>query len=286
MNRESIYKRYVPAIKAPDETQSPGYWFVFRGDMLLTKGSKDLFEGIPYVRDGQELNLVPEGIHYLGLFQEQPCYCVEAPADYQPPEGMIFRGLRPLYSVVDEDIYLLAGKALQINSWNQTNRYCGRCGSPTEELSAERAKKCVQCGLLSFPRLSPAVIIAVIREGKILLAHARTFQGNMYSVLAGFVEPGETLEECVHREILEEVGVRVKNIRYLKSQPWPFPNSLMLGFSAEYESGEISVDGMELDDAGWYGPEDLPENLPSRISIARELIDWYLENYAEKGLRQ
>ena len=281
MKRESIYKRYVPGINIPAETPGAGYWFVFRSERLLIKGSKERFEGIPYVREVQELNLVPKDAHYLGRFQDQPCYCIEVPADYQPPQGMIFRGLRPLYSAMDEDIFLLAGKAQQIVAWDGTNRYCGRCGSLTEELSEERAKKCPNCGLLSFPRLSPAVIIAVVKEGKILLAHAKTFQGNMYSVLAGFVEPGETLEECVRREIREEVGIQVKNVRYFSSQPWPFPNSLMIGFLAEYESGELSVDGVELDAAGWFGADELPENLPDKISIARELIDWYVEEYKE-----
>lgn len=280
MKRESIYKRYAPAIMPPAEKCYPGYWFVFRSDKLLIKGNKERFEDIPYVQDGRELGFVPVEFHYLGLFQEQPCYCMEAPSDYNPPEGMSFRGLRLLYSAIDEDIFLLGGKALQIVNWDQTNRYCGRCGAPTEELSEERAKKCVKCGFLSFPRLSPAVIIAVVKDGKILLAHAKAFQGDMYSVLAGFVEPGETLEECVKREIMEEVGLRVKNVRYFSSQPWPFPNSLMIGFLAEYESGELTVDGVELDNAGWFGSEDLPDSLPAKISIARELIDWYVENYS------
>ena len=280
MQRESIYKRYTPAITAPAGSDNQGYWFVLRADRLLIKGSKERFEGLPYVRDGRELELVPGSIHYLGLFQEKPCYAVEAPADYKPPEGLIFRGLRSLYSSIDEDVFLLAGKALQIIAWDQTNRYCGRCGAPTEELPDERAKKCTGCGFLAFPRLSPAVIIGVVKEGKILLAHAKTFQGNMYSVLAGFVEPGETLEDCVKREILEEVGIKVKNVRYFSSQPWPFPSSLMLGFTARWKKGELRADGVELSDVDWFAPDEFPD-IPAGISISRKLIDDFTRRILE-----
>ena len=130
---------------------------------------------------------------------------------------------------------------------------------------------------MSFPRLSPAVITAVLKDDKILLSHYAAFRGNMHTIIAGFVEPGETLEECIKREILEEVGVRVRNIKYFGSQPWPFPNSLMIGFTAEYESGEISVDGTEISEAGWYGADNLPE-IPPEVSIEREIIDWFVQN--------
>lgn len=182
-----------------------------------------------------------------------------------------------LYNAIDEDIFLLAGKAIQIVSWDQTHQYCGRCGNKTETLTGERAKKCPVCGLLNYPRLAPAVITAVLKDHQILLTHNIAFRGKMHGLVAGFVEPGETLEECARREILEEVGIGVKNLRYFNSQPWPFPNSLMLGFIAEYESGEIRADGKEISEAGWYTADNLPE-IPPKLSIARELIDWFAEN--------
>ena len=137
------------------------------------------------------------------------------------------------------------------------------------------ANECPGCGFLSFPRISPAVIVLVEKENRVLLARVKRFTTELYSILAGFVEPGETLEETVQREVEEETGIKVKNIRYFGSQPWPFPDSLMIGFTADYESGEIKIDETEIVDAGWYDPDRLP-TIPGKISIARELLDWYV----------
>ena len=150
-----------------------------------------------------------------------------------------------------------------------------------EDMPDERAKRCPACGLVNYPRLSPAVIVAVIKGDQILLARNKRFRAPFYSVLAGFVEPGETLEQCVQREIHEEVGLSVKNIRYFGSQPWPFPNSLMIGFVADYAGGEIAVDNSELMEAGWFSAESLPV-LPSPISIAWQLIDWFAKTQNER----
>jgi NAD+ diphosphatase len=177
---------------------------------------------------------------------------------------------------LDEDIFLLGGKSIQIVSWDQTTQYCGRCGTKTVPLEGERANKCPSCGLINYPCISPAAITAVIKGNKILLTHNAAFRGNIHSLIAGFVEPGETIEECVHREIFEEVGLKVGNLKYFGSQPWPFPNSLMIGFTAEYESGEILVDGQEITEAGWYDASCLPE-LPGKMSIARKIIDWFVQ---------
>jgi NAD+ diphosphatase len=164
--------------------------------------------------------------------------------------------------------------------WNRNHHYCGRCAGLTETKPDERARVCPQCGLINYPRLSPAVIVAVLKDHQILLAHSQRFPTKFYSVLAGFVEPGETLEACVKREVLEEVGIIVKNIRYFGSQPWPFPDSLMVGFTAEYGGGDIRIDPSEITDARWYAASELPP-IPPKISIARRLIDWFLQQ--EKG---
>ena len=156
--------------------------------------------------------------------------------------------------------------------WDRTHQYCGRCGTKTIDAEGERAKRCPNCGLSNYPRLSPSIIVRINRGDEILMARAFRFPPGMYSVLAGFVEPGETLEEAVEREVWEEVRIRVKNIRYFGSQPWPFPHSLMLGFTAEYAGGEIEIDQVEIEDAGWYSAANLPQ-LPPRLSIARRLID-------------
>ena len=224
----------------------------------------------------QVVNISPVRTQYLGMLQGRPCYSAEISPDTNAPEGLTFVDLRSLYGALDEDLFLLAGKAFQIVSWDQTHQFCGRCSSPTEEQPGERAKICPKCGFISYPRICPAVITAILKDDKILLAHAVAFKGNMHSLIAGFLEPGETLEECVQREITEEVGIKVKNIKYFSSQPWPFPNSMMIGFTAEYESGEIAVDGVEISEAGWFGVDNLPE-LPSEVSIARKIINWYIE---------
>jgi NAD+ diphosphatase len=272
---ESIYKHFKPAVKPPPEGNNPAYWFVFCSNKLLVKVEKDK-AAIPYFKSISELNITPVRIQYLGTLHGRPCYSAEATAETATPEGMEFKDLRSLYGVLDEDIFLLAGKAIQIVSWDQTNQYCGRCGNKMETFEGERAKKCSKCDLINYPRISPAAITAVIKGNNILLTHNAAFKGNIHSLIAGFVEPGETIEECVHREIFEEVGIKVKNLKYFGSQPWPFPNSLMIGFTAEYESGELAVDGQEITEAGWYDAGNLPE-LPGKMSIARKIIDWFVK---------
>jgi len=275
---ESIYKRYIPANICEQVESGNIYWFVFNSGKLLVKIDKDN-TSIPFVKTIEELNIVALRTQYLGTLDGQPCYSVEVSSDVKDPKGMCFIDLRSLYGSIDEDIFILAGRALQIVTWDQTHQYCGRCGTHAETIQGERAKRCPKCGLINYPRISPAVITAILKDNKILLAHNSGFKGNMHSLIAGFLEPGETLEECVEREIMEEVGIQVKNIKYFGSQPWPFPNSMMIGYIAEYASGEILVDGVEITEAGWFATDNLPE-LPSRMSIARKLIDWYIENYS------
>jgi len=274
MSRESIYKYYEPSVEYESIKDDYGYWFVFCLNKLLVEPNEG---SIPYIKSLMELNLSPLRTQYLGTLKGQPCYSAEVSPDIIAPEGMTFNELRSLYGVLDEDIFLLAGKAIQIIRWDQTHQYCGRCGSQTQTLHGERAKVCPECGFISYPRLSPAVITAVLKDNKILLLHYAASRGNMHTIIAGFVEPGETLEECIKREIAEEVGIQVRNIKYFGSQPWPFPNSLMIGFTAEYESGEISVDRQEISAAGWYDADNMPE-IPPKMSIAREIIDWFIHN--------
>jgi NAD+ diphosphatase len=275
----SLYQRYVPAVRSSGEPNEQAYLFIFRGNMLLIY-LEDGRASIPCAKD-IEVDITPISKQYLGTLMGEPCYAMEDDADSEYPEGMVFRELLSLYDVLEEDIYALAGRARQILLWDQTHQYCGRCGTRTENLATERAKVCPRCGLTRYTHISPVVITAVLKGDQILLAHPR-HPGKMYSVIAGFVEPGETLEEAVQREIMEEVGIKVKNIRYFGSQPWPYPDSLMIGFTAEYDSGEITVDGVEITDAGWFDVHNLPE-LPPKMSIARELIDWFIENRLAKG---
>lgn len=193
-----------------------------------------------------------------------------------PFPGLIFSDLRTLMATLDPLVWNIAGRATQITDWYRDHQRCGRCGAETERHPTERSMRCPVDGLVSYPRLSPAVIVLVEHpDGRALLARNVNWPQPMYSTLAGFVEPGESLEDCIHREILEEVGVEVGDIRYYSSQPWPFPNSLMLGFVATYADGEISPAPDEIADAQWFSPDDLPM-IPPRASIARALIDDWL----------
>lgn len=280
-SRESIYKRYIPATIPDPEYSGSAYWLVFHSGKLLLAESAGQLE-IPRIQSPEQLALSPLRTLYLGTFAGVPCYTAEVEAEAPEPEGMAFCPLRPLYDVLEEDLFHLAGRALQLLAWEDTHRFCGRCGTATVLSQAEHARSCPQCGLVSYPRIAPAVITAILKDKQILLAHAPHFPDQMYGLIAGFVEPGETLEDCVRRETLEETGLTIKNITYFSSQQWPFPHSLMVGFFAEYDSGEITVDGKELDHAGWFDPDHLPV-IPPPVSIARKMIDSYVEKYSEKN---
>jgi NAD+ diphosphatase len=216
--------------------------------------------------------LEPVNDLYLGALNSRCCYGAALNGENGCPEHFQFTDLRALFGLMTEDLIWIAGRANHLLYWHRVHRYCGRCGHRTEDKTDERALLCAKCGLTNYPRLSPAVIVAVTRGDRILLASNKRFRLPFYSVLAGFVEPGECLEACVEREILEEVGIAVRDIRYFGSQPWPFPDSLMIGFTAAYAGGEITVDEAELTHADWFSRDNLPR-IPPPISIARQLID-------------
>ena len=206
---------------------------------------------------------------FLGTLDGRHCWAVDLAAEEDA--GLV--DLFQLWGQVDETRWRLAGRAVQLIEWERTHRYCGRCATPTEPAPGERARRCPACGLLAFPRLAPAVIVLVERsDGRILLARNVNFPGTMFSCLAGFVEPGETLEDAVRREVAEEVGVELGAVRYWGSQPWPFPHSLMIGFVAEWRSGDIVCQADEIAEARWFTLAELPD-IPPGISIARRLID-------------
>ncbi len=274
MNNLVRNKDFIASVVPPAERKGPALWFAFQGNNLLVSEDSSSVT-LPPLKDFSEIGLPALSQNYLGLLEDNPCYAVEVPEDATPPPGMVFEGLRQVYGRLDEDLFWIAARAIQIVDWDRTHRFCGQCGAPTEAQKAERAKKCSKCGLLHFPRLAPAIIVLIERGDQLLLARARRFPTVMYSVLAGFVEPGESLEETVVREVKEEVGLSLKDIRYFGSQPWPFPHSLMIAFTATYAGGEISLDDNEIEDAGWFTVDNLPP-LPGKISIARKLIDWFI----------
>jgi NAD+ diphosphatase len=252
-------------------------WFAFQGDRLLVRQDGAHRAALVEYADLAPMGADFEAGHYLGRLDDLDCYAVQLDEVLEAPPETAFEGLRALYGRLPDAYFSIAGRAVQILLWDQTHRFCGRCGQPTVNAPAERAKLCPRCGLLSFPRLSPAVIMLVQRGDEFLLARNKAFAGGFFSVLAGFVEPGESLEETVAREVMEEVGLEVHDIRYFGSQPWPFPHSLMIGFTAHYASGEIRLQEDEIAEAAWFSRRGELPQLPGKLSIARRLIDWFLD---------
>jgi NAD+ diphosphatase len=245
-------------------------WFAFRGDRLLVLEGDE--PRVPRASNLEELGVETSFSQPVGSLNGSPCWAAEVPDEAEAPDGTAFVDLRAIFAAVDEEFFAVAGRAKQVVGWHATHRFCGRCGGETEPAAGEMAMRCTRCGMMHYPRVSPAVIVRVRRENEILLARSPGFPKGMRSVLAGFVEPGESIEETIHREVREEVGLEVENLGYFGSQPWPFPNSLMIGFTADYAGGEIRPEPGEIEDAGWYRPNELPQ-LPPKVSIARRMID-------------
>lgn len=191
-------------------------------------------------------------------------------------------GRREAADLLDIDDYWAMNRAFHLAYWDRDTQFCSACATPMERNPEEISKRCPSCGKRSYPVVSPAVIMAVVKDGALLMAHSSRHPGNLYSVLAGFVEAGETLEHAVSREVFEESGVLVRNIEYFSSQPWPFPNSLMIAFTAEYAGGDLLPEPGEIDAIDWFVPAALPKELPSQYSVARRLIEWFVTEYGNK----
>ncbi|MCC6534637.1 MAG: NAD(+) diphosphatase [Burkholderiales bacterium] len=260
---------FVPGLTRNDES-APALWFAFHEGRMLVAVEGDAL-GLPRCTHLSELGLAVARVQYLGTLNGEPAYSAEI-ATPDTPAGMVWHGLRTLFGLFDEPLVAIASRASQVLEWDRTHQYCGRCGTPTLIRTDERARACPSCRLTVYPRINPAVMVLITNGTEILLARKPAFPANRFSALAGFVEAGESLEQTVARETLEEVGVQVKNIRYFGSQSWPFPNSLMIAFVAEYAGGEVRPDGVEIAEARWFAPDALP-NVPDRISISRWLID-------------
>ena len=278
---------FISNINPPPNQNERAYWIIINGFRLLVYDEEPQAR-VPRLLDPSKIGINTIRRQYLGYFEHPSglihCYSAEVVDPKHVPDGMAYLSLRRLFARLDDAMLTLAGRAVQIVEWDRTHQFCGRCGTVVESMSYERAKKCPNCDLTSYPRLTPAIIVSIERSGRegkeILLAHNQRHPKGFYSVLAGFVEPGESLEECVRREIREEVGIEVKNIRYFGSQPWPFPNALMIAYIADYASGEIILEEDELEDAGWYAPDALPP-VPPPISIARQMIDAFVEKHGK-----
>jgi NAD+ diphosphatase len=269
-----------------DRAPGAAHWFVFCGERLLVElgppraapsddprvPRRASWARLPRIERGALDALAPLRTLCFGHLAGEACWAAELPEAADAPPGLQWEGLRALFSVLDDALFALAGRALQLIDWDRSHRYCGRCGTPTTRLGAEHVRSCPACRLAAYPRVSPAVMALVRRGRELLLARSPHFPPGMYSALAGFVEPGETLEQCLRREVREEVGVDVTRPRYVASQPWPFPHSLMLAFVCDWTGGELDPQPGEIEAAAWFDVSRLPR-LPSAISIARRLID-------------
>jgi NAD+ diphosphatase len=276
------------------ESIGDAHWFVFCGDKLAVElgpperpsddprfRARPAWARLALQKNHNMLRSDAQRTLYLGRLEGVDCWAAELPAGAEAPAGAAWEGLRPLFSVLDDDHFALAGRAFQLLQWDRDHQFCGRCGTRTKPKKEERVRVCPACKLSAYPRVAPAVMALVHRGKEILLARSPHFPAGMYSALAGFVEPGESLEQCLAREVAEEVGVRIRNTRYFASQSWPFPHSLMIAFVCEYESGEIRPQAGEIEDAKWFDLLHLPK-LPSRISIARKLIDGVCQEMEEQ----
>ncbi len=273
-------KNFIPSADQPSDRKEPAWWFIFNRGKLLVSGEGDR-QAIPLSLGFEGLGLDTREEIFLGTLEGKPCYAAVLAEGASAPAGMTFLDLRQLYGRVTHDLIPIAFRGLHLLDWSQKTRFCGQCGMKMTVKDGVRAKECPGCGYLSFPRISPAVIVLVERGDDCLLASSPRFKDGFYSTLAGFAEPGETLEEVVEREVREETCIEVKDVRYFGSQPWPFPDSLMIGFTAQYAGGEIRVDGTEVQDAQWFPFDRLPK-IPGKISIARALIDWFVAKHQPK----
>lgn len=223
---------------------------------------------------------------YIGEFRSEPCFALEVSNDLvegaQFSADLSWLSLRELLGAVSDERFQMLGRALQLLRWSREHKFCGSCGNETRSSDKERARYCEKCDVLHYPKLAPCVICLVRKGNKCLLARHSRFSNGMFSTLAGFVEPGETLEEALRREILEEVGIEAGNFQYFGSQPWPFPGQLMIGFTAEYIEGELTPDGEEIVEADWFQPDNLPL-VPPESTISGSLITQHVKKY-RKGL--
>lgn len=273
------YIKFEPAKAELCEIRGNDKFYLFRrGKILVNKEAGYSLPDRDFV-DGNDIEVVREDC--IAAYKGENCYTglVRGQAEVG---GYEFVDLREFVErVEDENQFQLASRASMLKDFKNKNKRCGKCGAEVVEPRnrLDRVIKCTSCGNAVWPTNSPAVIVAVVKDGRLLLAHNRNFDQGVYSVIAGFLDLGETFEDCVRREVYEEVGIKVKNIRYFASQPWAFPNSMMTGFIADYHSGEIEVDNEEILDANWFTREEILKNFRPTRSIGSRLIQWFIENH-------
>lgn len=258
---------FIPLI-TPQPHQNPRT-LVFRGAELLVR-EHDL--ALADESTCHSLAIPGTHIHPIGIWQQFYWRAAWVTKDSPPPPGFAYKILRALFGVMDDQMLGVASRALQIAEWARTHRYCGQCATPMELLVGERCLKCPACAMMAYPRISPAMMVLIKKGDAILLARHVASPTQRFSPLAGFLEAGESIEEAIHREVFEEVGLKIDNLRYFMSQSWPFPHSLMIAFTADYVAGEIVIDQREIAEARWFGPQDALPEYSSAVSISNLLV--------------
>jgi len=256
---------------APVTCSETGHWFIFRGNELLVPEGDGKIQFLDIHRSS---SLTPRTSVFIGMSGGVPCYGVALDSSDEAPQNFRFSDIRELFGRTSDEFLGVAARASHILLFDRTTKFCGVCGAGNRMMENELAKECPECGQIMYPRLSPAITVLVWRDDEVLLARSPGFPHGMYSVIAGFIEPGETIEHAVHREVMEETGITICDLHYIGSQPWPFPDSLMIGFVASYAGGTIRVDKTEIEDAGWFKRGELP-GLPGPLSLSRALIDLF-----------
>lgn len=274
-NKIDDYIKFIPSKYPIYPDSERDKFYLFHDNKLLVK-SKDGKYFIPEKSSLEKEQIDVDCIQSLGAYKGFNCYSGEL---CNVPKSKYYElvDLRQYSKIAGEEKFLVSGKAKVLHDYIKSNKKCGVCGFGMEEKENEdKARYCPNCNNIVWPQTSPAIIVAVTKGDKLLLAHNSMFPDGMYSVIAGFVEIGETFEDCVRREVFEETGIKVHNIKYFGSQPWPFPNSMMIGFTAEYLEGEINVDNVEIKHAAWFTKEEIPGKYRKSISISSKLIGWFL----------
>lgn len=266
---------FMPDHRGPAFVDEEVVCCVFHGNRIFVARDGSGLPQLPRL-EARRGGLPLKDAHYLGRLDGSHCYGLHLPQDMAPPPGLELLGMRALILEGNETASALAGQAFQILEWARTHRHCGACGAPTQAHAADRAVECPDCRIVYYPRIAPVMMALVYRgnggSGELLLTRKAGYAPGRYTVVAGFVEAGESVEQCLAREVKEEVGVDICNPRYFGSQPWPFPNSLVLAFSAEWTGGDVVPDPGELEDACWFPIDALPD-LPEPVHISRQLID-------------
>ena len=247
------------------------YWFIFFNEQLLLQKKGETYT-IPYSINPP----VPvKNVLEVSLLEDMPACTASVDTPLEETAEYLPMGLRASYDYLDPVLHKIAGKAYELIYWDQHSRFCPSCGTKTV-MQTTISKQCPNCKYEIYPVVSPAILVLIRKGDAILLVHARNFRGSFYGLVAGFLETGETLEECVRREVMEETGLEINNITYFGNQPWPYPSNLMVGFIADYVSGTIRLQDEELSEGAFFTKDNLPE-LPRKLSLARKMIDWWLE---------